>query len=91
MLSVLLLLALVVTAPHPGSVDFVPNRYALTPPELERQGLISPAVRAVLERHQATTPLERVEVLDQACNRGELSASECQAIGRGRRRRRRDD
>ncbi|WP_413743968.1 hypothetical protein [Synechococcus sp. MIT S9451] len=48
---------------------------------------MSPAVRAVLERHQVTTSLERVEVLDRACSRGELSASECQAIGQGRRRR----
>ncbi len=63
----------------------------VAPPDLERQRLMSSVVRAVLERHQVTTSLERVEVLDRACSRGELSASECQAIGRGRRRRWRDD
>ena len=58
--------------------------------ELQRQRLITPAVRDVLEKHDAQTPSQRQAVLDQACLTGELSPLDCDFIGRGIRRRRRD-
>lgn len=58
--------------------------------ELQRQRLITPAVRDVLEKHDAQTPSQRQAVLDQACRTGELSPLDCDFIGRGIRRRRRD-
>ncbi|CAK23892.1 hypothetical protein [Synechococcus sp. CS-197] len=58
--------------------------------ELQRQRLITPAVRDVLEKHDAQTPSQRQAVLDQACRIGELSPLDCDFIGRGIRRRRRD-
>ena len=58
--------------------------------ELQRQRLITPAVRDVLEKHDAQTPSQRKAVLDQACRTGELSPMDCDFIGRGIRRRRRD-
>ncbi len=58
--------------------------------ELQRQRLITPAVRDVLEKHDAQTPSQRQAVLDRACRTGELSPLDCDFIGRGIRRRRRD-
>ena len=58
--------------------------------ELQRQRLITPAVRDVLEKHDAQTPSQRQAVLDQACRTRELSPLDCDFIGRGIRRRRRD-
>ena len=58
--------------------------------ELQRQRLITSAVRDVLEKHDAQTPSQRQAVLDQACRTGELSPLDCDFIGRGIRRRRRD-
>ena len=58
--------------------------------ELQRQRLITPAVRDVLEKHDAQTPSQRQAVLGQTCRTGELSPLDCDFIGRGIRRRRRD-
>ena len=82
----LLLGVLISTGGHGWSA----TAWAQSLDELQRQRLITPAVRDVLEKHDAQTPSQRQAVLDQACRTGELSPLDCDFIGRGIRRRRRD-
>ena len=50
---------------------------AQTNQQLLQERLISPAVYELLNRHNATTPVKRLEVIQEACRASQLHPSDC--------------
>ena len=73
-----LCLSLIITLPNGIQAS------ALTNQQLLQESLITPAVYMLLNSRGANTPIERWEVIQEACGAGSLSPGEC---GTSRRRR----